>query len=305
MTKRYDAFICHASQDKADFVRPLAETLRQFGVEVWYDEFSLGLGDSVSREIDKGIAGASFGIVVISPAFIGRAWPEHELQGLVNRDIEEDLRILPIWHGVGKREVAQFSPSLSDKMAIDTQHVDAQEAAIRILRHVRPDLYEQHPRAELERLASGDAIRALQSEIEHLREQISEYQCPYCAAPLSSRIPAPADPEEKHWDEREIYECGFQTFGGMIERPCPKDPQFPKFEEYELICEPGGSNRPGFEWTCNAIPRTDMARMVRLQTAFGISEDEAKNKLYATYLYTAGQIDNQEWNKILLGIQKR
>ncbi len=303
MSKRFDVFVCHASQDKESFVRPLAQALRQLGVEVWYDEFSLELGDSISSEIDKGIAGASFGIVVISPSFINRPWPKHELRGLVNRDIEEDLRILPIWHGVGKREVAQFSPSLSDKVAIDTQYVDAREAAIRILRHVRPDLYEEHTRAELERIASGEALRDLQEEIEDLRHQISEYQCPHCAAPLSSRIPAPADPEEKHWDERETYECGFQTFGGMIERPCPKDPRFPRLEDYEIECQPDDNNRQGFEWQCNAFPKTDMARKVDLQTAYGQSEEEARRKLHATYLYAAGQITNREWNEILVGIK--
>jgi TIR domain len=166
MTELCDVFICHASDDKEGFVRPLAGALRSLGVLVWYDEFSLGIGDSISREIDKGIAGARFGIVVISRAFLGRQWPEHELRGLVNRDIEEDLKILPIWHGVSKEEVRKFSPSLSDKFAIDTRTVDAQEAAIRILRMVRPDLYKQHPRAELERLASGDAVTELQSEID-------------------------------------------------------------------------------------------------------------------------------------------
>ena len=37
----FDAFICHASEDKDDFVRPLAERLKENRVEVWYDEFSL------------------------------------------------------------------------------------------------------------------------------------------------------------------------------------------------------------------------------------------------------------------------
>ena len=65
----------------------------------------------MSEQIDRGIAKAKFGIVVISRSFIGRKWPAHELRGLVNRDVEEDLKILPIWHGVSKSEVKEFSPS--------------------------------------------------------------------------------------------------------------------------------------------------------------------------------------------------
>jgi TIR domain len=51
----YDAFICHASEDKAALVRPLAERLRAEHVEVWYDEFSLSVGDSLRRSIDRGL----------------------------------------------------------------------------------------------------------------------------------------------------------------------------------------------------------------------------------------------------------
>ena len=45
MKQQVDVFVCHASQDKDGFVRPLAEALRRLGVTVWYDEFSLAIGD--------------------------------------------------------------------------------------------------------------------------------------------------------------------------------------------------------------------------------------------------------------------
>jgi len=57
---------------------PLAGALRQLGVAVWYDEFTLRPGDSLSRSIDKGILGSLCGLVVISPKFIEKNWPEYE-----------------------------------------------------------------------------------------------------------------------------------------------------------------------------------------------------------------------------------
>src|SRR2546427_5038565 len=48
---------------------------------------------------------------------------------------------------------SDFSPPLADKLAVRTENVTAQDVAIQILREVRPDLYERHPRSELERLA--------------------------------------------------------------------------------------------------------------------------------------------------------
>jgi TIR domain len=38
---KWDAFICHASEDKVQVVRPLAEALTNLGLNVWYDEFTL------------------------------------------------------------------------------------------------------------------------------------------------------------------------------------------------------------------------------------------------------------------------
>lgn len=83
----WDVFISHASEDKSDFVQPLAKILTEFGVRVWYDEFTLRLGDSLSRSIDEGLSRSRFGLVVISPSFISKHWPEYELRGLVAREI--------------------------------------------------------------------------------------------------------------------------------------------------------------------------------------------------------------------------
>ena len=51
----YDVFICHASADKADFVRPLVEALRGENVEVWFDEKSVKLGDSIRRAMTRAL----------------------------------------------------------------------------------------------------------------------------------------------------------------------------------------------------------------------------------------------------------
>jgi hypothetical protein len=300
VTEKPDVFISHASPDKATFVRPLAEALRKLGVAVWYDQFSLELGDSISQQIDRGIANSKFGIVVVSPAFISRNWPQHELRGLVSREVEQDIRIIPVWHGVTKKEVSDFSPSLADKLAVDTSQVDAMEASIQILRTVRPDLYSSHPRAELERLASGDAIAELQEEIESLQAALEEYRCPHCGAALSTRTDAPMDDEQKHWDLVEVFDCGFRLFGGSVDRPCPQDPRFPQFKDYEIVVL-SGQLGGGEGFTAQALPQTDMARKVCFEAGSGQTEGEARSRLEAHYLYAAGKITNAEWFKATVG----
>ena len=96
----YDAFISHASEDKDDFVRPLAGILKEYGFRIWYDEFELEIGDSLRESIDKGLVTSRYGIVVLSPKFLDKNWTKYELNSLVAREIEGKKVILPIWHNV-------------------------------------------------------------------------------------------------------------------------------------------------------------------------------------------------------------
>lgn len=135
----FDAFICHASEDKDEFVRPLAERLQSQHLEIWYDEFTLDVGDGLRRAIDRGLASSQFAIVVLSPAFFGKNWPQRELDGLVAREIAEDRRlVLPIWHGITRTEIARISPMLADVVAIDSA-AGLDEVSNRLLRRLRPE----------------------------------------------------------------------------------------------------------------------------------------------------------------------
>ena len=117
-TDDYDVFICHASEDKEAFVRPLAEALRSHHLEVWYDEFTLELGDSLREAIDRGLATSAYGVVVLSPSFFRKRWPQRELSGLVARETSEDRgMILPVWHRVDRDQVLEYSPPLADLRA--------------------------------------------------------------------------------------------------------------------------------------------------------------------------------------------
>lgn len=122
----YDVFISHASEDKDSFVRGFAEKLKTNGLTVFYDEMTLQWGDSLRKRIDEGLARSRFGVVVLSKAFFSKQWPQHELNGLVAMELDGRSRLLPIWHEISKDEVIRFSPTLADKLAMNTavQSVD-------------------------------------------------------------------------------------------------------------------------------------------------------------------------------------
>lgn len=117
----YDAFISHASEDKKKVVKPLARALSGMGYRIWYDEFELCVGDSLRQSIDKGLVNSRFGIVVLSPAFFAKNWPQYELNGLTAREMDGHKVILPIWHMVDRDDVLAYSPTLADKVALSTR----------------------------------------------------------------------------------------------------------------------------------------------------------------------------------------
>jgi hypothetical protein len=119
--KQCDFFISHATEDKDEIVRPLAEAIEKAGFKVWYDEFSLNWGDSLRQKIDEGLSNSKYGIVIFSNWFFKKkSWTEYELNGLVNKEMDGHKVILPIWHKVTKDEVKSYSLSLADKMALNT-----------------------------------------------------------------------------------------------------------------------------------------------------------------------------------------
>lgn len=120
-TSGHDVFISHASEDKQAVARPLADLLIDRGVEVWYDDFTLTVGDSLRRSIDRGLADSRFGVIILSPDFFRKEWPQAELDGLVAKQRASGSKvILPIWHRVTKDDVLAASPTLADLKALNT-----------------------------------------------------------------------------------------------------------------------------------------------------------------------------------------
>jgi hypothetical protein len=79
--ERWDVFISHASEDKEAIARPLADALKSKGLKVWYDDFSLTVGDSLRQSIDRGLSYSRYGVVILSPRFFEKHWPQQEQKG--------------------------------------------------------------------------------------------------------------------------------------------------------------------------------------------------------------------------------
>jgi hypothetical protein len=138
---KWHVFLCHASEDKDSFVRPLAEELVKRNLKVWFDEFEIMLGDGLMQMIDDGLAKSHFGVVVLSHDFFRKNWPRRELDALASREDTGEKVILPIWHGLDKKDVAKYSPLLAGRYAAISKQgvppiVDKIVAALRKAGHL-------------------------------------------------------------------------------------------------------------------------------------------------------------------------
>lgn len=121
IVKEFDVFISHSSDDKDSFVNDLATSLKKSNISIWYDTDSIGWGQSIRQEIDKGLAHSKYGIVVISPSFIEKYWTSYELDGILQKEGSTGRQmILPIWHNVTADQVQKYSYSISLRNALNT-----------------------------------------------------------------------------------------------------------------------------------------------------------------------------------------
>ncbi|MDP3023421.1 MAG: toll/interleukin-1 receptor domain-containing protein [Sulfuricurvum sp.] len=116
------AFISHDSRDKDSLVRELALELQRLACPVWYDEYSLKVGDNLRDSIEVGLKDARKCIVIISPNFISNTgWTKTEFDSIYTREIHKRENVmLPVWHNVQAEDVYEYSPSLANKVALQS-----------------------------------------------------------------------------------------------------------------------------------------------------------------------------------------
>jgi hypothetical protein len=126
-------FVCHASEDKADFVVPLVEALKSEGYDVWFDADKLTLGDSLLTKINEGLASCDFGVVVLSRPFFLKHWPKSELDGLFTLETTTRKLILPILKDINIEELKASYPMLAGRLvAFSSEGVSAIVSKIRV-----------------------------------------------------------------------------------------------------------------------------------------------------------------------------
>lgn len=114
-----DCFLCHAWDDRQGAAKLLHDLLEAAGVKVWFSEKDLGLGVSMMRAIDKGLAASKIGLVLVTPALLQRLPRE----GVADKELSTLLqgnRLVPIVHGTTYAALREVSPMLASRSGLDT-----------------------------------------------------------------------------------------------------------------------------------------------------------------------------------------
>jgi hypothetical protein len=116
---RRDVFLCHAWDDRQGAAKELHDLLEGLGVKVWFSEKDVGLGVPLLRAIDKGLANSRIGIVLVTPALLGRLPKE----GIADKELSALLageRLVPIVHDTTYEALRDVSPLLASRSGLST-----------------------------------------------------------------------------------------------------------------------------------------------------------------------------------------
>ena len=118
-TEVRDVFLSHASVDKESYVRPFAEELSAKGISYWLDEAEIRWGDRITKKINEGLCSSRYVVVFLSQSFLGRNWPEIELESALNKENSLGQTIvLPLIIGE-PAPILQRYPLLSGKLYLE------------------------------------------------------------------------------------------------------------------------------------------------------------------------------------------
>jgi hypothetical protein len=163
----WDAFVSHAGEDKDEFVEPLAKELENCGLNVWYDDFELSVGDSIPNEIRRGLHNSDYGIVILSESFFEKNWTQEELNSLIQRDVNErDKVILPVCYDITPKEVQSHHKLLGKRYLISADSMSVSEVA--------QELYQEILESRAKPIINGDLEDFDPETLDYIAEVIGD-----------------------------------------------------------------------------------------------------------------------------------
>jgi hypothetical protein len=137
------AFISYAHEDQ-EFMLALAEPLKDQGLDIYYDQVVLNIGDSLIRKISEQIADGDFLIAIVSPDSAKSEWCQKELSLAATQGINQKrVKVLPV-----RVRGAAMPPMFEDTFWGDGDRDDAETLARRLAAAIRANLEGREAEAD-------------------------------------------------------------------------------------------------------------------------------------------------------------
>lgn len=91
--KERQVFISHSSKDKKD-VETIIPYLNGHNLPVWFDKYSISVGDSITENVQMGIEESDMVVFWVTENFLTSNWCQIEMIAYIKRLIEEKIRMI-------------------------------------------------------------------------------------------------------------------------------------------------------------------------------------------------------------------
>jgi type III secretory pathway component EscV len=150
---RLKVFLSHSSPDKA-LARRLARDLQSAHVEVWLDQWQIGVGESFEQRIAQGLDDTDFVIVLLTRQAVASEWVNREWRKMVEREAgTRRIAVLPV--RAERCELPDFLAQRSHADIAGGSYVPGFRHLLHLLRHYGDDrgivLADAAARAEAQR----------------------------------------------------------------------------------------------------------------------------------------------------------
>ncbi|XP_062521743.1 uncharacterized protein LOC134196584 isoform X2 [Corticium candelabrum] len=172
---KYDVFLCHAGDDKKDFVYPLYKELKEkHGIVSFFDAESLPEGGMTQKLIAEAIIQSPLFVVILSHEFKGKPYPETEVKAAFEFDEDKSdsrkfdsryKKIIPVFYKITATACSESTVTILKKLARIAgirKKTDENDSSLvtRVAERIREHVEGQRDNGEIKVLPELSSVRA-------------------------------------------------------------------------------------------------------------------------------------------------
>lgn len=102
----HQLFVCFAAEDRYNIAQPIVYHLKNYGICVWYDRYSLLLGDNrKEKNLNKGAAKCEYALTILSRNTVNSACAMEELSVIKSRYYQGKATVFPVLYEISPTEI--------------------------------------------------------------------------------------------------------------------------------------------------------------------------------------------------------